>query len=619
MSNGEKTDRVVKSRGITNRSMVKEVDAVAGRALFWRPLGDEIDESDRKTGKHATDSKSISQRKLDRIDRLTAKVVNSLRANDSVFSARAALSHLRRARPEITDAEVMEILKRLEAEELLAQLLKYRFDPSIYEFLLLHGFTWNDVLAHWKPSLNDAAQFLGGLYIGTLENFVEGIRFIAYLTVSPFIDNIADAAERLGIIDSDGVAELVEDRDQFWNAIGVFVKSPIVTTLTGVKNLLHEIDAAFARTDFFEAGRKFAIIVVTLIALPSAVRTIWRLVGKVKLGAHAALIVGRRVAAAFAEVSELTAQQVLNLIRRIDIERLMEQFIDWYDRGGPSSHIPAPVTITDGGVGVMTFNNRFGFISPRGQPLGTYLMSKLEDILPNLQEDLRDFIDEFEDTLRLSDDDLKKLKSPDRGIRSFRDIDIRDIPLQTIERYRADWKRYTKGNLLTFEDYIRYRFASEEGLIKKIEKAASQVDQDAGRIAEDVWSNKSGDAKNNNSYETSYGNVIPDFMPPTGNKPPLNKRGKIIPATAPGKAVLIADTKILSKGGAKGHVPRAIGITEQTMGFVELAAQTQSRTLVFITQQGGRVSQQLLDFAALHKVKITIVELVDKLGRPIKG
>ncbi len=78
-----------------------------------------------------------------------------------------------------------------------------------------------------------------------------------------------------------------------------------------------------------------------------------------------------------------------------------------------------------------------------------------------------------------------------KKISHFREVDLLDIPiLKRLEYYKA-WKSY-KGPLKTRSDYMKFRWAIDNNLLPA-KTAAFQVEQMAGKVAEEFWSRISGD------------------------------------------------------------------------------------------------------------------------------
>jgi uncharacterized protein DUF4157 len=216
--------------------------------------------------------------------------------------------------------------------------------------------------------------------------------------------------------------------------------------------------------------------------------------------------------------------------------------------------------------------------------------------------------------------------------KNFKEVPLDIIPNAVIAKYAEDYTAYAARKkaegrrAFPFEDYARFRFGSANTLFPP-RSGAFQVEQAAGRVAEQVWSGQSGTPKNEREFPTAFGNVVPDFMPSA------DKEGKLVSATRPEDALLIADTKVLSQqvvaspaeevrmeAGAPAREARAIGLTPQIRGFVELAARTQSKTLVFIGQEGAHASPALIEWAKKnYGVEVTVKVLTDVAGKPIKG
>ena len=74
-------------------------------------------------------------------------------------------------------------------------------EPEILTFLLRNGVPWPFILTNWNLSLSDTSLFIAGVAAGAAEDFIDALRFMAKLAASPYIDNIAEVAEKLGLID----------------------------------------------------------------------------------------------------------------------------------------------------------------------------------------------------------------------------------------------------------------------------------------------------------------------------------------------------------------------------------------------------------------------------------
>lgn len=157
---------------------------------------------------------------------------------------------------DLTDEEVMEVLQGVERRGVLPELLHLIHDQEFRECLHEKGVTWDYVFMNWEPRFNDSSLVFAGFVVGVGENLLDSIRLIAVLAGSPFSE------------------ELANERDEFFAAIKAFFENPIVMAQAGIEQLYDTFVDHLYNLRFFHAGRILGHVTITLLTLPSAIRSL---------------------------------------------------------------------------------------------------------------------------------------------------------------------------------------------------------------------------------------------------------------------------------------------------------------------------------------------------------
>jgi hypothetical protein len=318
-----------------------------------------------------------------RVEAIVQRMVVSLDSTrHATYAARSALSHLRAADPKLTHDQIMAVLYRLDREGRLGDFLIVSGEPEILTFLVRNGVPWPFILTNWNLSLSDTSLFVAGVAAGAAEDFIDGLRFTAKLAASPYIDNIAEAAEKLGLIDDARARRLVTDRDQFWDAIGAFVSNlSLELPFEAWEDWKDGTVASFLRLDFYRAGHAFGRMLGLLLTLPVAWRAGFKLYSALKEGGPKALATLKKLSAT---LRTLPPSEFLELVPRPDLQR----FFDWLDTlVPPPGPEPALAVATAGGFPVpgnmllSAIRDTLIVWSAEGQALGKVLLSEARQLL----------------------------------------------------------------------------------------------------------------------------------------------------------------------------------------------------------------------------------------------
>ncbi len=118
-----------------------------------------------------------------------------------------------------------------------------------------------------------------------------------------------------------------------------------------------------------------------------------------------------------------------------------------------------------------------------------------------------------------------------------------------------------------------------------------QIEQEAGRIQEKVFSEITGWPKNTREHQTAFGSVEPDYLV---KKDP--NTGKWVTTYKPEDALFVADSKYYDE--------TTVRLTEQIKGFIELASKTEKKTLFFMTNKSAKIHEKIFELAKDYNVAI---------------
>lgn len=150
---------------------------------------------------------------------------------------------------DLTDDEVMEILRLLDQSGMLTAFFELHPDHRLRDYLRRKHVPWEFVYSHWESGLNDSLAVFAGFLFGAGESFYDFVHLIYTLTGSIFSK------------------ELAAERDKFFTALGQLFSHPLVTSQKGVAELVKSFEEKLWRLEFFEAGRTVGYIVASLVTL----------------------------------------------------------------------------------------------------------------------------------------------------------------------------------------------------------------------------------------------------------------------------------------------------------------------------------------------------------------
>lgn len=329
------------------------------------------------------------------IELIVEKMSVSLdKGRGSVSGARSALSHVRNVEPKLTRDEFMTVLNGLDRKDRLGDFLLINAEPDILKLLVRYEVPWSFILSNWKPNIYDASLFLAGVAAGLADDFIEGISFIAQIVASPFMDNIAGAAQKLGVIDAKAAQKIINDRDAFWDGIGGFIDAVSFEAIKNIgKGWLDETVEAFYKLDFYTAGNKIGRLIGTLWTLPvvwKAGKTIVRGVGKLAKKYQPLLARGlkelsevdyRALRRLVASLPELTLQQFVHMVPLEALRAALAKLDQLIPQGtlGPQLAAATAGTAAEGGSFAVIGDSIAVWVK-NGEALGRILLSKSRKI-----------------------------------------------------------------------------------------------------------------------------------------------------------------------------------------------------------------------------------------------
>jgi hypothetical protein len=162
-------------------------------------------------------------------------------------------------RHDLTNEEVMDVLQEVERYGMIVDLLQLIHDPRFRAYLMEKEVPWPYVFHNYRSNFNDSGVLFAGFLIGVGENLIDAVyavRLVAVLAGSPFSEELAD------------------ERDEFFSAIASFFDNPVVMAQAGVAQLYNTFVDHLYHLRFYEAGVILGHVTITLLTLPSAVRSL---------------------------------------------------------------------------------------------------------------------------------------------------------------------------------------------------------------------------------------------------------------------------------------------------------------------------------------------------------
>lgn len=233
---------------------------------------------------------------------------------------------------DLTNEELMDILQRLDQRGRLSELLNLVGVQRFRNYLRDSGISWNFIFMNWEARINDSLAIFSGVLVGAGENLADVLRLISILIGSPFS------------------AELARERDAFFAGISQFFAHPVMTTSQGLQLLKQTFLEKLWNLQLFDAGRIIGNAAVTILTLPSAIRSLPR--------------AARAIAGATTRLAALT----IRAIRAAGVS--MRELFDFLIR-------PRPQMVTTQGIRLMVEGDDLLVFSENGQPLGRASRSQL--------------------------------------------------------------------------------------------------------------------------------------------------------------------------------------------------------------------------------------------------
>jgi hypothetical protein len=223
------------------------------------------------------DARGTAVRGVDRTDVALERVLVALDFKAYgyvIYKARSVISHLN----ELPPAEVRRVVNRLAELGRAPDLVELISAPELRAFLAKNEVPWGYVQAYWEPGALDTAQFFAGFVGGALENAIEGVYFLAYLLSAAPIQKLAEVAGKLGVLEPETAARIIDDRAEFFAGLQRFFADPLPHLEAGFRQYVAKIEAAAWNLDMIQMGRLTGHAVVMLLTWPTAVRALWKVV-----------------------------------------------------------------------------------------------------------------------------------------------------------------------------------------------------------------------------------------------------------------------------------------------------------------------------------------------------
>ncbi|MFF3650951.1 hypothetical protein ACFYXV_20220 [Streptomyces sp. NPDC002181] len=208
----------------------------------------------------------------------------------------------------IVTATMKEYLRGLDFDELMAAFEELRALGKLGDALALvrvrafrtylreRRVPWSFVFGNWEPNAADGVQVFAGILWGVGEFEYQALELLGTLAGSVFS------------------ARLAQERNQLWAALVTCVEHPVVTAQQGLSQLADAFKEKLDQLEFFDAGRIIGQLVMSLLALPEAVKSLPRIGG----GAVRAVVAVNRIGVA---VLDRIGLRLLDVVRLLLSER----------------------------------------------------------------------------------------------------------------------------------------------------------------------------------------------------------------------------------------------------------------------------------------------------------
>jgi hypothetical protein len=267
--------------------------------------------------------------------------------------------------------QAINIINYIEAEKLSKQEFKLLIDklrnggllgrffnlvhiPRFRDYLKKQSLTWDFIFSHWAPNFNDTGRFLAGYIAGVGQSITSAIELLKLMD-PPFAELLARDPNLKPHLD-----EIRKRRAEFFAGIRKFFRHPWTNTIKGIKKLYKSFKDALWKLDFFEAGRILGNVVIAVLTLPSAIKSLPK----------AAKFIGKGVL----HLAKLTAEQLRRLgVAAKELRRFLLE---------PSYQLVTPngFVLVTRGDDVIAFNQSGGSIGRIPKSDINILASKLDDV-----------------------------------------------------------------------------------------------------------------------------------------------------------------------------------------------------------------------------------------------
>ncbi|KKZ71942.1 hypothetical protein VO63_21185, partial [Streptomyces showdoensis] len=156
----------------------------------------------------------------------------------------------------LDDVELRACLEELRRRGKLGKTLALVQVRAFRTYLRERGVPWTYIYANWEPSATDGTQLFAGILWGVGEFEYQALELLGTLVGSVFD------------------ARLAEERNLLWAALVTAVTHPVVTAQEGARQLVEAFEEKLEQLEFFDAGRIIGQIVMSLIALAEAVKSL---------------------------------------------------------------------------------------------------------------------------------------------------------------------------------------------------------------------------------------------------------------------------------------------------------------------------------------------------------
>ncbi|MBU1340704.1 MAG: hypothetical protein KKE44_01440, partial [Proteobacteria bacterium] len=397
---------------MTAGSIQKAVIDTREKGLYHSAVLDKGIDHDKETG----------SRKLNRVDRIVKKMIISLDVEKKsitgilkhdllgmkgeVYAARSALSHMRSARPALSNDEVMKILLILKDKHRLGEFLLLSGEPDIMKYLANKNVSRIFIIENWELTWDDILAFMSGFVAGAVSDWVEGWYALAQMIGSAYMKGVAaqfEATKAVLTADKKKIIEIVDDMHQFWLAIGMMWEQINLNPIKGYENWSKQVDEAFIHLDFKTAGRLYGELLIAIIDMASIVFAFASGAGKLskKIVKHIPKKTIVRMLYNIKNIKLLSYNELLKLLSPINVKDLrnalkkLDEYmsVEGFQFGGlvPCYAQATAGTAGQGAIGFyVTIVNRTKkeviFLSSKTyDTIGKQLMSILDDFMDDIE------------------------------------------------------------------------------------------------------------------------------------------------------------------------------------------------------------------------------------------